>query len=148
MEIEQQGFTPEEAASERAMVERIGIISDSFIVAVNGTEEILGYVVGPVISQRYLSDELFDKTTANPTKGGFQAILSLAVEPSYRKQKVGSALLAEIKRIAIFHERIGITLTCLAELVPYYEKQGYSAEGLSNSQHAGEEWFNMVLLLK
>ena len=29
-------------------------------------------------------------------------------------------------------------------LIPYYEKQGFTNEGLSESQYAGEVWYNLV----
>ena len=54
--IENDGFTPEEAASRQAFIERIAEIPDSFIVAVEDGV-ILGYVNGPVISQVYITDD-------------------------------------------------------------------------------------------
>ena len=54
--IENTGFSPEEAATSEAMAQRIERISDSFIVAVNEENLPIGYVVGPVITERYLSD--------------------------------------------------------------------------------------------
>lgn len=54
--IENDGFTPEEAASRQAFIERIAVITDSFIVAVEDGV-ILGYVNGPVISQVYITDD-------------------------------------------------------------------------------------------
>ena len=66
MQIEHAGFTPEEAASETAMRERIDLINDSFIVARNAAGEVLGYVVGPVVNARYIHDDLFKKSRANP----------------------------------------------------------------------------------
>ena len=54
--IENDGFTPEEAASRQAFIERVTVIPDSFIVAVEDGV-ILGYVNGPVISQVYITDD-------------------------------------------------------------------------------------------
>lgn len=59
MAIENAGFTPEEAAAEAAMAERIRTIADSFIVARTSGGRIAGYVVGPVTAARYISDGLF-----------------------------------------------------------------------------------------
>lgn len=56
MKIENQGFSPAEAASRAAMKERIENIQEAFIVAAK-QEEILGYIVGPTFSQCYLTDE-------------------------------------------------------------------------------------------
>lgn len=147
MEIEQSGFSPEEAAAREAMKERIEQIPDSFIVAVTDKNSPVGYVVGPVIPERYLYDELFEKTIPNPQNGGYQSILSLVVDPLYQKQGIANQLLTELAKISKEHKREGVTLTCLESLIPFYEKNGYKAEGLSDSQHAGEKWYNMVLEL-
>lgn len=148
MIIERQSFSPAEAASQQAMAERIAQINDSFIVAVNEENTILGYVVGPVISERYLYDALFETTVKNPQTGGYQSILSLAVAKKYQKVGIASQLLEELAAVSKERKRIGITLTCLASLVPFYEKNGFQLEGLSDSQHAGEVWYNMVRLLE
>lgn len=145
LEIEQTGFSPEEAASKEAMKERIKTISDSFLVAINHHDQIVGYVVGPVITERYLYDELFEKTMPNPKTGGYQSILSLVVVPDYQKLGIASQLLSELASISRTTNRKGITLTCLENLIPFYEKNGYYVEGISGSQHAGEVWYNMVL---
>ena len=42
------------------------------------------------------------------------------------------------------NERIGITLTCKQELVSFYEKCGFVNHGMSESQHGGVTWYNMV----
>ncbi len=143
MEIEQTGFSAAEAASRPAMQERIQKIPDSFIVAENA-QEIVGYVVGPVVAVRYLYDELFEKTTANPETGGYQTILSLVVAPEYQRSGVASALLDQLKQICQHKQRAGITLTCLEELIPFYQRNGYQLEGVSASEHAGETWYNLV----
>lgn len=83
IEIENTGFTPEEAATREAMSERINLINDTFILVENEKGEILGYVVGPIIFERHLYDELFDTTIKNPNCGGYQSVLSLVVDPTY-----------------------------------------------------------------
>ncbi|WP_412989859.1 GNAT family N-acetyltransferase [Pediococcus siamensis] len=145
MRIENAGFSSAEAATETAMQSRIQTISDSFIVATNEDNLDLGYVVGPVIAARHLTDDLFTQTKANPATGGYQSILSLAVAPDWRNYGVAGSLLNELKKISQANQRQGITLTCLANLIPYYEKHGYKVDGQSASKHAGEIWYDMVL---
>ena len=142
--IENSGLTPEEAATEEAMLERIAVIPDSFIVARNEQSKIIGYVVGPVLKQRYITDDLFEKSVPNPSTGGFQSILSLVVHPDYRVKGIAAQLLDELERICVKSKREAITLTCLDYLVPFYEANGYQNEGESDSVHAGLAWFNMV----
>lgn len=143
--IETSGFSPDEAATREAMKERIELISDSFIVAVDETNQPIGYVVGPVIPERYLYDELFETTVLNPKTGGYQSVLSLVVEPSCRGAGIAGKLLKELVKVSKERSREGITLTCLEKLIPFYERNGYKMEGLSESHHAGETWYNMVL---
>lgn len=147
MAIEKAGFTPDEAATDLAMAERIEVIPDTFLIAENTAGKIVGYVVGPVIPQAALTDDLFEKTVPNPKEGGYIAILSLAVAPEFRHRGVGGFLLENLAAAAVEQKRAGITLTCLAELIPFYEKHGYENRGVSASQHAGEVWYDLVLVM-
>lgn len=148
MKIENSGFGNKEAASEQAMIERINLISDSFIVATDEFDNLLGYIVGPVIKEKYLHDELFESIEKNPLSGGYQSVLSLAIDPSYRKSGIGSQLLSNLAEKSVINKRKGITLTCLHTLIAFYEKNGYKLVGRSNSKHAGEIWYNMYLDLE
>ena len=50
----------------------------------------------------------------------------------------------QLKDLAIAQKRIGITLTCHENLISYYERNGFSDEGESESTHGGSSWYNMV----
>ncbi|HWI48029.1 MAG TPA: GNAT family N-acetyltransferase [Rummeliibacillus sp.] len=143
MEIEQLSFTPEEAATEVAFVNRIRMIPDSFLVAV---EEggIVGFINGPVMDNAYITDDLFSETKENPENGGVQSILGLAVHPTHRKKGIASILLSNLEKNAALKNRTAVTLTCLDSLIPFYEKHGYQNEGVSESEHGGEVWYNMT----
>ena len=144
MKIENAGFTPDEAASKKAMGERIKKIPDTFIVAHTERGEVAGYVVGPSSPHRYINDELFDEVAPNNPADPYQTILSLAVAPEFRGQGIGSQLLKLFSLVAESQHRGAITLTCLKRLVPFYEGQGYVSEGTAQSTHAGESWYNMI----
>ncbi|MDH5164264.1 GNAT family N-acetyltransferase [Heyndrickxia oleronia] len=144
MHIENLGFRPDEAATEKAMSKRIRNIPDTFIVARDEQDKIMGYVVGPVINHRYLTDDLFENTHPNPTNEGFQSILSLVVHPDYRGQGIATSLLDKLEEACKKSQRRGMTLTCLDYLIPFYEASGFVNEGKSVSTHAGETWFNLV----
>lgn len=146
MTIENQGFTPDEAATRTSMAERIKRISDTFIVATDH-HQVLGYIVGPASNDRYLTDSLYDHLEANNQTDRYQTVLSLAVSPLARDQGLGSKLLSELAKVARSQNREAITLTCLQKLVPFYERNGYVNEGVSTSTHAGETWYNMVKVL-
>jgi len=143
MEIEQLSFTPEEAATEVAFVNRIRMIPDSFLVAVE-EGEIIGFINGPVMDNAYITDDLFSETKENPENGGVQSILGLAVHPTHRKKGTASILLSNLEKDAAMKNRTAVTLTCLDALIPFYEKQGYQNDGVSESEHGGEVWYNMT----
>lgn len=148
MEIENAGFTPAEAASPAAMRQRIKLIADTFIVAHDPSGKVVGYVVGPATNSRYINDDLFTQVEANSVDAPYIAILSLAVAPNFRGQGIGGQLLAQLDQVAVRQHRQGITLTCLKRLVSFYQVHGYKNEGVADSHHAGETWYNLVKELR
>jgi ribosomal protein S18 acetylase RimI-like enzyme len=143
VKIENLCFTKEEAATEEAFKKRVQTIPDSFYVAEkNG--EIVGLINGPVIHQPFITDDLFSDLKTNPSSGGHQSILGVAVAPLFQKRGVASALLAHLEREAKLHNRETITLTCKKDLIGFYEKQGYHNLGVSESEHGGVTWYNMI----
>lgn len=143
MAIERAGFTPAEAASTESMTERIAVIPDTFYIAeLDG--QVAGFVVGPAISARYLTDDLFEHLTPNLAADKNVAILSIAVAPAFRSRGIGAKLLETLATDAKAQGRELISLTCLERLVPYYARYGYVNEGVADSTHAGEVWYNMV----
>ncbi len=149
MNIENTCFTAEEAASRASMIERIALIPDTFVVARDEDENgrVVGMCVGPTSPERYITDDLFEHTTQNRSTDKVQTIISLAVLPNYRKHGIAGKLLERMAKIDRDNHREVISLTCLASLVSYYEHHGFVNEGVSNSEHAGETWFNMTYTL-
>ncbi len=145
LNIENEGFSIEEAATKEAFVERIQLIPDTFIVA-EKEGEILGYINGPIINQIYITDDLFEKIKENPKRGGYQSVLGLAVSKQARNQGIAKILIEKMEELVEENEREGITLTCKQELVTFYEKFGFVNHGIAESQHGGERWYNMVKL--
>lgn len=141
--IEQENFSEAEAASPEAMQERIAHIPDTFLIAeLKG--RLAGYIEGPVIKQRYLTDDLFQQVLPNPKESGFIAVTSLSVDHEFKKQGIGTMLVGALKDLAVAQKRQGITLTCHDYLIGYYEMNGFINEGLSASAHGGATWYNMV----
>ena len=141
--IEQLNFPAAEAASSEVLKERIEQIPDTFLLAeLHG--QLAGYIVGPAIQARYLTDDLFSRVGANSPEGGFIAVQSLSVHPDFQRQGVGTLLLAALKETAVQQHRQGITLLCPDELVAYYEMNGFIHEGITDSSHASAIWSNMV----
>lgn len=145
--IENDGFSKEEAATKKAFEERINLIADTFIVA-EEAGKILGYINGPIIGQPYITDDLFKEIHENPKRGGYQSILGLAVSKQARGRGIAKILFEEIEKLSADNERDGITLTCKLELVSFYEKLGFVNHGLSESQHGGVRWYNLLTTRK
>lgn len=143
--IENEGFSKEEAATKEALTKRIHLIADTFIVA-EKEGEILGYMNGPVINQPYITDDLFEEIKENPKRGGYLSILGLAVSKKARNQGIAKILIEKVEDLVKENEREGITLTCKYELVSFYEKLRFVNHGISESQHGGVSWYNMVKL--
>lgn len=140
-------FTPIEAATREAFEKRIEKIADSFFVA-QEDGALIGLVNGPVVHTEFITDELFADIQENPALGGHQTILGLAVAPSAQKRGIAKRLLQKPEEQATKHQRETDTLTCLENLVSFYENLGYVNKGLSSSKHGGEVWMNMSKSLK
>lgn len=144
--IENRCFPIEEAASFEALKKRIEKINDSFFVAeYNG--DIVGLVNGPVVDVEFITDDLFDDIINNPISGGHQTILGLAVDPEVQGKGIARMLLTTVEKEARSKQRTSITLTCKEELIKFYESNGYSNMGVSESQHGGVTWYNMSMIL-
>ncbi|CAM3057752.1 GNAT family N-acetyltransferase [Lactococcus hircilactis] len=146
MHVENSCFTPDEASSREAMLERISLISDTFIVARDMEKQgtVVGIIVGPTSSRPYITDDLFDHSTPNKPTDTVQTITSLAVLEEYRKHKIATHLLEKLAEVDRENGRKVISLTCLDSLIPYYEKHGFKNKGKSESKLAGETWYNMT----
>lgn len=147
LNIENLCFSKEDAATKPAFEKRLRFISDTFFVAEeNGL--IKGLINGPVIEEAFITDDLFSEIKENPATGGHQSILGLAVAPDYRNHGIASALLTHLEKEARANKRVTVTLTCKERLIPFYEKNGYQNAGISESQHGGSVWYNMIKRLR
>lgn len=143
LRIEKLGFNEQEAGTEEQYRDRIEKLSDTFLVA-KIDDKVTGFVVGPVTKEPYVEDWMYEKTPLNLKKGGNQIIFTIAVDPQYRGQSIGSKLLDAIEDNAKKHQRETIALTSLEKNVPFYLKNGFVNIGMADSEHAGETWYNLV----
>ena len=142
--IELENFSEEEAIAREILRDHIEKIQATFLVA-ECQGQILGYIEGPVRPERYLIDSSFSKVEdLSHLEQGFISITSLSIAKEAQGLGVGTLLLDALKEIAVKDHRQGINLTCHDYLIPYYEKQGFTNEGRSESQYAGEVWYNLV----
>ncbi len=100
-------FSPEEAATPEALAERLETICDTFLIAeIDGT--VADYIEGPVISERYLTDDLFYKVTPNASQGGYIAVTSLSISKDFKRQGVGTSLIAVFKDLVLLKNVKGL----------------------------------------
>lgn len=143
IQLENEGFTKEEAATTKALKQRIEIIPDTFIVA-EENNQIVGYINGPAISNKCITDDLFASIRPNPNMGDYLSVLGLVVAKDFQHQGIAGQLLNNFENIARQHACFGVTLTCRDTLVSFYESHGYINKGLSDSNHANVAWYNLV----
>lgn len=143
LRIEQLGFSPEEAGTPAAFTERINCLRETFLVA-KLASKVVGFVIGPAVNEPFVLDEMYERTPHNLPWGGHQLVLSLATDPVYRRQGIGSQLLTELSQRARKLGRQTVSLDSLATNVPFYEHNGFHQAGVSPSSHAGEVWYHMV----
>ena len=72
-------------------------------------------------------------------------LLGLDVLPAYRGRGYAAQLMQALIADARAAGRRGCILTCKEHLLHYYEKFGYRSLGISDSQHGGAQWYDMVL---
>ena len=141
--IEKMGFTKAQAGTKEQYNDRIDKLSDTFLVA-QKQDEIVGFIVGPVVNEKYVEDWMYEQTPKNLKQGGNQIIFTIAVHEKYRYQGIGSKLLKAIEALARSNQRKTISLTCLEDKIPFYEKNGFKNHGIADSTHGGDIWYNMV----
>lgn len=155
LRIERLGFNEAESGTAAQYQARINQLADTFLAA-RDADQLVGFIVGPVVDARFkyiedwMEDWMYEANVQNQNRaqpGGNQTIQTIAVDPDYRGQGIGSSLLQAIEKQAIKNQRHHIALTCLLDRVPFYEKNGYVNQGIAASAHAGEVWYNMTKLL-
>lgn len=143
-EVEARCFPEAEAASKASLEKRIKAFTESFFVAIID-EKIIGFINGCITNEIIIHDEMFSDISLHNPNGDYQAIFGLDVVPEYQNQGIAAQLMNYMIEVARSSGRKGLILTCKDKLIHYYAKFGYENKGLSNSQHGGAEWYDMIL---
>ena len=145
LEIELENFSLEEAIPRSVFEAHLREIQTSFLVA-EKEGRVLGYIEGPVVPHRHLQDQSFTEEVEDHShiSGGYISVTCLSIAKEAQDLGVGKRLLTALKEVAVEQEREGINLICHDYLIPYYEKHGFVNEGISQSNFAGETWYDMV----
>lgn len=149
VKIESAAFDMTEEFTRKDMQPRIINYSDTFLVA-EVDNQVVGHIFGPAFNKRYIEDEIYFNNHPNNKSDKYQTILSLAVDPAFRKQGIGSQLVEQMIEKARNDQRQAVTLTCLPKLFNFYERLGFVNEGKTNDDIPdpdNETSYNMVKLL-
>lgn len=143
-EIEAVCFPKEEAASLESFKERLAYFGDCFLAAeLDG--QVIGFINGMVTDRQTIEDRMFEDASLHKPDGPWQSVFGLDVLPEYRNKGYAAALMQAFIDKARKEGRKGCILTCKEKLIHYYSKFGYVNKGLSESQHGGAVWYDMVL---
>lgn len=141
--IERAGFTPEEAGSRQAFIDRINHFPETFLVA-KVRDTVLGFICGPALVGDVIEDWMYEPGVKSASHPSSVMVLSLAVAPANRSQGIGSQLLTALSKVATNLGCRQLTLTCLVDRIPFYERNGNQNHGVATSTHANEVWYNMI----
>ena len=142
--MEQICFPPNEACSEKHMIERTLQVPELFLVAVDKeTGKIAGLLNGSATDEEVFRDEFFTDITLNNPEGKNIMLLGLEVLPEYRGQGLAKELMYLYLKREKENGREKVFLTCLDSKVKMYTKMGYKDLGISDSSWGGEEWHDM-----
>ena len=146
--MEQICFPPNEACSEKHMIERTLQVPELFLVAVDKeTGKIAGLLNGSATDEEVFRDEFFTDITLNNPEGKNIMLLGLEVLPEYRGQGLAKELMYLYLKREKENGREKVFLTCLDNKVEMYIKMGYKDLGISDSSWGGEEWHDMLYTL-
>lgn len=143
-EIEQICFPPNEACSEKMMLERAAKAPELFLAAVDRqTGRIAGFLNGLSTDEESFRDEFFTDAGLYDPDGRNVMLLGLDVLPDYRMQGLGRELVRRYVRREREKGRKRLLLTCLPPKIEMYRKMGFHDEGIANSTWGGSQWHEM-----
>ncbi|MFC4777736.1 GNAT family N-acetyltransferase [Paenibacillus sp. GCM10023252] len=139
--LELASYPAEAAASREAFLYRLEHYPEWFWSAWSG-EQLVGILNGVLTSEPHLGDEL-KSAHEGAIQGNHLCILTVAVDPRKRREGIGSKLLQHVLDKSQYSALQSIVLMCEEELIPFYERAGFSLIGPSASQHGGLLWYEM-----
>lgn len=144
-EIERICFPPNEACTEKMMLERIARAPELFLVAVDKqTGKIAGFLNGLATDETVFGDEFFMDAGQHRPEGKNIMLLGLDVLPKYRRQGLARELMRRYLSRERQNGRKTVLLTCLDSKVEMYRKMGFHDRGIADSTWGGEKWHEMA----
>ncbi|KAJ6504238.1 acyl-CoA N-acyltransferase [Mycena vitilis] len=149
IEIEAQGFPPDEAATLEAFQLRQSRAPDLFLGAYQNDSQLVGYICSTLSPDASLTH---DSMSMHVPGASSVCIHSVCVSPTHRKQGVALRLLREyIARLEVAHRENApyerVLLITHEGLRPLYEKAGFEWLGPSAVVHGSQPWYEMRVVL-
>lgn len=142
--IESTNFAEGIATTRAAFQEKLSIQIGHFLIAeVDG--QAIGFIEGFASDSYWVQDFMFHGSKGFDPNGKHEALLSLAILPAYQGQGYGRALMQQMIQDCQDRGQKSVALTCLKELIPYYERMGYQLAQASDSQHGGQTWYDLYI---
>ncbi|ACN15999.1 acetyltransferase (GNAT family protein) [Desulforapulum autotrophicum HRM2] len=145
--IEQHCFTQSEAASLDSIKERATVYPSGFIVA-ELDHRVVGMINSGATDSDDITDEAFKKLIGHREDGRNIVIFSVSVAPKFQGKKIASRLMSRFVERSRELNKEKILLLCKTDLIPFYERLGFTLGGISTSTHGGFEWHEMIYTLK
>ena len=146
-EIESVSYSGDEAATKDKILKRINTYPEGFIVLEND-REIIGFINSGATQKVQLSDEEFKELIGHDPEGRHIVILSVVIHPDYQGKGMASNLMNSFIDIMKALGKSDIFLICQTELIDMYARYGFVNLGISNSNHGGMSWNEMLLSLQ
>lgn len=146
--IEEICFPPNEACSEKMMLERVAKAPELFLVAVDReTGKIAGFLNGLSTEEVKFRDEFFVDAELYDPVGRNVMLLGLDVLPEYRRRGLAREIMSRYLHRERERGRKEVFLTCLDSKVEMYKRMGFQDHGMSESAWGGEQWHEMSCVL-
>ncbi len=140
--LEAACFPPAEAAPYDSFAARLAVFHDRFwLLFLDG--ELVSMVNGSLTNHPDLRDEMFHDATLHDPDGCWQMIFGVATHPHHRCKGYAGILLKTAVEQCRREGREGLVLTCKQAKLAYYGRFGFVNEGLSESEHGGDVWYQM-----
>lgn len=138
-------FPKAEAATKENFRDRLKAYPNCFWL-LTADDKIVSMVNGMVANSLILSDEMYSDSSLHDDNGQWQMIFGVETRPEYRCKGYAELLLKNVIAEVKQQHKKGVVLTCKSRLIHYYEKFGFINQGLSESNHGGESWYQMNLI--
>ena len=142
--VEAACFPQAEAATREQFAGRLTHYAAHFWLMFDG-EKLIAFIDGPVTDDKDLTDYMYSHPEIHNESGKWQMIFGVNTLPEYRRKGHAGELMRRAINDARTQKRLGLVLTCKAELVHWYSRFGFVNEGVSESVHGGAVWYQMRL---